>query len=230
MARSRCRTRVAARSRWREASTPACMVAMAVTSADEVGGGSGIGPRGGCVGGEARRGSTLPLQLVLRSGEVVGEGPKAGDVGGPTNSEFAARPAGMLVGSDVRTGASCQAGSSARGQGRDGDCALAGSHAGGGVRARGRRKEASSGGVRDQARICADVGRDSRLHGKDGRAVGCVGADILEGGAKWVFGRRRRGDKGSAAVSGGRRGKDAGGWGRRSRSRRGGRRRRPGCP
>jgi hypothetical protein len=39
MARSRCRTRVAARSRWREASTPACMVAMAVTSADEVGGG-----------------------------------------------------------------------------------------------------------------------------------------------------------------------------------------------
>jgi hypothetical protein len=149
MARSRCRTRVAARSR--EAPTAACMVAMAVTSADEVGGGggdSGIGPHGGCAGGEAWRGSTLPLQLMLRSGGVVGKGPEAGDVGGPTNSEFAARPKWMLVGSGARTGAGCQAGSSARGQGRDG--ALADRQADGGVRARGRRKEASNGGVRGQ--------------------------------------------------------------------------------
>jgi hypothetical protein len=33
-------------------------------------------------GGEARRGPTLPLQLVLRSGGVVGEGPEAEDVRG----------------------------------------------------------------------------------------------------------------------------------------------------
>jgi hypothetical protein len=76
----------------------------------------------------------------------------------------------------------------------------------------------------------ACVGRDSRLRGKDGRAFGCVGAGVLEGGAKRVHRRRRRGDKDSAAVMGGRRGKDVGGWGRCSRSRRGGRRRRPGCP
>jgi hypothetical protein len=41
MVRSLCRTRVAARSRSREASTAAYMVVMAVTSADEVGGGGG---------------------------------------------------------------------------------------------------------------------------------------------------------------------------------------------
>jgi hypothetical protein len=46
------------------------------------GGGSGLGPRGGGAGGEARRGPTLPLQLVLRSGGVVGEGPEAEDVRG----------------------------------------------------------------------------------------------------------------------------------------------------
>jgi hypothetical protein len=143
MARSRCRTRVVACSRLREAPTAACMLAMAVTSADEVGGGgSGIGPRGGCAGGEAWRGSTLLLQLMLRSGGVVGKGLEAGDVGGPTNSEFAARHKWMLVGTGARTGAGCQAGSSARGQGRDG--ALADSQADGGVRARGRRKEAES--------------------------------------------------------------------------------------
>jgi hypothetical protein len=42
MARSRCRTRVAARSQSREASMVACIVAMAVTSANEVGGGGGV--------------------------------------------------------------------------------------------------------------------------------------------------------------------------------------------
>jgi hypothetical protein len=222
MARSCCKTMVAARSQLREASTAACMVAMAVTSADEVGrrgggGGRGSGPRGGGTGGDARRGYTLPLQLVLRSGGVVREGPEAGNVGGPTNSEFAARPTGMLVGSGARTWAGCQTGSSARGQGRDGDCALAD----GGVRARGRRKEASSsgeeevgrgaagGGVRGQARICASVGRDSRLRGKDGRACACVGAGVREGGAKGVHGRHRRGDKDPAVV----RGDEGDGWG-----------------
>lgn len=65
------------------------------------------------------------------------------------------------------------------------------------------------GGVRGQARICASVGRDSRLRGKDGRACACVGAGVREGGAKGVHGRHRRGDKDPAVV----RGDEGDGWG-----------------
>jgi hypothetical protein len=46
----------------------------------------------------------LPLQLVQRSGGVVGEGPKVGDVGGPINSELATGPMWNDAGEGVLVG------------------------------------------------------------------------------------------------------------------------------
>jgi hypothetical protein len=67
-------------------------------------GGGGIGPRSGCAGGEARRGTASPQQLLLRRGRGIGEGLEAGDVGGPTNSELAAGAMGKRVGQGVLVG------------------------------------------------------------------------------------------------------------------------------
>jgi hypothetical protein len=79
MARSGCRTRVTACSRSRETSMTACMVAMAVTSADEVGGGGGAVTSGHVVvaraekpGGEPRRRSSCCCAV----GEASRRGPR----------------------------------------------------------------------------------------------------------------------------------------------------------
>jgi hypothetical protein len=56
-------------------------------------GGSGIGPRSGCTGGEAR-GTASPQQMLLRKGRGVREGLEAGDVGGPPTTSSLQGPWG----------------------------------------------------------------------------------------------------------------------------------------
>jgi hypothetical protein len=81
MARSCCKTMVAARSQLREASTAACMVAMAVTSADEVGrrggGGAGASAHGAVARAEMPDGDTrCRCSWCCAVGESSGRGPR----------------------------------------------------------------------------------------------------------------------------------------------------------